>query len=281
MRQNRLAVCIGGRAGDCLNLLPYLFWLNSHGRRPVVVTTKAFADVFKHASYVDVDALPCAFEDVRRLESHARQNYRQIQLAFVYGWNFSLERKTDSFCKESWYRAGGRVALDLFNISNGGRIYLDNLDRDYHASLRQEYIGEKDRPVVLLAFEGHSSPLPEADVWHHALTQRLSPHAKVVSLSGVRLRNVCDLAALYEVADLVICTDSAPLHMCGAFPELAYIAFQNDGWGGNGWYAGWCRGTCIRKINYSTATQERDDVVNFAEKFILSLNEKKQAIATV
>jgi hypothetical protein len=269
---DRICIVATGRNGDLLGLLPYFKWLSDHDKRPVIITSRQYGDILKHASYVDYEMLDIPFEACGKAFAHAKQKYAQPIDASVYGWELSYQRKCAHFGLEAWRRAGGRQAVDLFKISNGGNIELDGFNAAYHQAVVAEHIGNSPLPVVLLAFGANSSPLPDSAEWIRLLTHRLDGLAKVVDISDLRLRNVADLVALYRKAALLITVDSASLHLAGAVPDLPYLAFQNDGFGTAGWHAGHCRGNVIKKVNYSTALQERGDVISFARTFIKRLH---------
>ncbi len=160
------------------------------------------------------------------------------------------------------------MALDLFNISNGGEIRLSGFDEAYHRQLLADHgLDTKQGKLILYSLNGHSSPLPEEQQWRTAIHDRFARHGRVIDVGQLRLRSICDLVALYRIADLLITSDSAPLHMAGAAPSLPYIALQNDGWGST-WYCGHTRGKCLRKVGYTQASQQRDNILNFAEQFL-------------
>lgn len=269
MKQNRTCCIMLGRYGDVLNILPWLHHLNSHGKRPVLMVAAQFADIAPHIKeYADVEAWNGDYKHCIAAEQHARSKYIEVQNASVYGDRLVYHKKAKDFCREAWLRAGGRLALDLFNISNGGTIRLSGFDEAYHKQLLAEHgLDNKQGRVVLYSLNGHSSPLPEEQQWRAAIHDKLGKLGRVIDVGQLRLRSICDLVAFYRIADLLITSDSAPLHMAGAAPSLPYIALQNDGWGST-WYCGHTRGKCLRKAGYTQASQQRESILNFAEQLL-------------
>jgi hypothetical protein len=258
-----------GRYGDVLNILPWLHHLNAHGKRPVLMVAEQFADIAPHIKeYADVEVWHGDYKHCLAAEQHARKNYAEVQNASVYGDGLVYHRKAQDFCREAWLRAGGRMALDLFNISNGGVIRLSGFDEAYHKQLLTEHgLGNKQGKLVLYSLNGHSSPLPQEDQWRTAIHNRFARYGRVIDVGQLRLRSICDLTAFYRIADLLITSDSAPLHMAGAVPSLPYVALRNDGWGSE-WYCGHTRGKCLRKVGYTQASQQRNSLLDYAEQFL-------------
>jgi hypothetical protein len=270
MKQPRTLVLMLGRYGDVLNILPWLHHLNAHGKRPVLMVAEQFADIAPHIKeYADVEVWHGDYKHCLAAEQHARRNYAEVQNASVYGDGLVYHRKAQDFCREAWLRAGGRTALDLFNISNGGTIRLSGFDEAYHKQLLEDngINPSSHTKLILLALNGHSSPIPEEQQWREQVNARLGKLGSVLEIGQLRLRSICDLVAFYRIADLLITSDSAPLHMAGAVPSLPYIALRNDGWGSE-WYCGHTRGKCLRKVGYTQASQQRDSILDYAEQFL-------------
>ncbi len=102
--------------------------------------------------------------------------------------------------------------------------------------------------LVLLSLGGVSSPFPLAPILKELVKAKFpAPKWQVVDLANIKAERFYDLLGLYEKAHCLMATDSGPLHLARATPELPVFALVNDKpllWNGSPWrpnHAFYCR----------------------------------------
>ena len=98
----------------------------------------------------------------------------------------------------------------------------------------------KERPFILVACQGTSSPFPYAGLLLEVIRLKFKDDFDVIELP--QAERIYDLLALYERAHCLVATDSAPLHLARAVPSLPVIALTNDRpilWNGSPWLPQW------------------------------------------
>jgi len=223
-------ICLG-RTGDILGSLPIIQHEIASGRRTCVMASREYAAVLDGVS-VDRIIFDGDWRSVRAAYDSAVGSWPRIVVLQQYsidGW--PVYHATDSFVKEM-YRIAGK--LHLFPLP----LRFDRRDakREAHwvAGLPM------DKPIVLVATCGYSSPFPQS-VELLALITNSFRNAAVVNLDAVRAERIYDLLALFERASCLITVDSAMLHLAQAVPSLpviALIASHPSLWHGSPAYAG-------------------------------------------
>lgn len=206
-----------------INALTIARYLSEKHKTPIpFITGREFAPLLDGCSYVDPvqeDARP---EELARVIAARRARYPDLRVAQVFA-NPDKNRMTRSFGIESWRLAGelpqyGTV-LPLF----------DRRDSKREAKLLHGI--DADKPLVLFAGAGVSSPFPHSDALLQLLVQRLAGYC-VIDLSRIKAERLYDLGALFERARLLVSIDTAHLWLARAFP-VPTVAILNNGWLGS------------------------------------------------
>jgi len=212
-----------GRLGDVVNALPAAYSLARKGARPRFVVAKNFRSILDGVSYVD----PVEFEgDYTQLSEAIRIQKSQgfNPLVFQAYKHPDKQRLTDSYSKEAWRIAG---VLPLFGAIP---LIFDRRDHEAETELVAKHI-EPDRPAILIAINGVSSPFPLAQELRNLITAKCPDH-QIVDLSQVKARHPYDLIGLIDAADLLVSIDTLHLHLARA-SKTPVIALLNDGWLGS------------------------------------------------
>ncbi len=215
-----------GRFGDVLAALPIIDHLKG-----CVMVSREYASVLDGMS-INRIVWEGSWTQVRAAHASVQRDWEKVvvlQQHSTDGW--PQYHVTDSFVKEMYRLAG---VLPQF-----GKLPLTFDRRDGH---REMALLEKwpAGPVVLVSTQGVSSPFPYRNELLDSLRREFDA-ATLLSLDGLRAERIYDLLALYERADCLITTDSAPLHLAQAVPSLPVIALVTDSptlWHGSPAYAG-------------------------------------------
>lgn len=215
-----------GRAGDVINLLPLAKkHFDETGERPGFLVAAEFANILDGVSYVRPMVWRGAWQDcVEAVRVTRTQLHNPVVLdASVHGIGFFPIRHTASFDREAWFRAGADVPW--------GRLPLvfDKRDKDREARFVAEvfriYGVKEGEPFILTSFSGVSSPFDSPELIWDALK---SIDMRVIDVSTVRADRIFDLLALFERAAVFIASDSAPMHLAAAVPQLTVVMLTQD-----------------------------------------------------
>ena len=232
------------RLGDCLNLLPLLWADAQSGARSAIMVQEEYA---KHLdnSYYDLLFWSGKPHDLKGAMEGARL-FGNATCTQVLGpadevlkWTYQpagLEHAVcTSYQKDSWRVAGRLAEWDLCLP-----LVFDRRNPEREAKL----IPKTKKKIILAALDGISSPFA-----HKPLVLELLKltNALVIDLSTIKAECFFDLIGLYEKAHCLVATDSAPLHLSRAVPNLPVVALTNDKpilWNGSSWrpqYIWYCR----------------------------------------
>lgn len=212
-----LIVC-PGRHGDILSALPIAWHLARQGQRIGWAVTPEYAPTLEAASYVTPVIWNGWFMDGERAATDLRHLARRVLNLRVPG-RMPDTPLTDSFAREMWALAG------MAHLWHALPLILDRRDRKREAALLSRTTFDGDDPLLLLSLGGHSSPFPWAeDVKKWAC--KWWPW-DITLLHEVHADRLCDLCGLFDRADLLIATDSAPLHLSYA-TGIPTVGLQTD-----------------------------------------------------
>ncbi len=244
-----------GRTGDIIAVLPFLKAEADAGNKPTLVVSEEFASVLDGVSYVNVAPFDGGVHLIREAFEWAKERFPEVKSLQVTGSVKDVEEITykpagkarataTSFIKEMWSIAG-----HLKDWDNVWPLTFDQRSPDREAKLvdlvkpQKNPKGgrpRKERPFILVACHGTSSPFPYAGLLMEVLRLKFSGQFDVVELP--QAERIYDLLALYERAHCLVATDSAPLHLARAVPTLPVIALTNDRpilWNGSPWLPQW------------------------------------------
>ncbi len=252
------------KIGDILGILPFLYAdFKNTGEKPRLMVAKEFSGVLDGVSYIDPIIFDGHYSELERAAKLSDSMSSEVVVTQVNAGrttgietylaskavdktqNELIVRKdearamtgavTDAFNKEQWQLAGR-----LEEWEDCLPLVFDQRDPEREAKLLRDcgitHKRGKKKPLLLLSLGGLSSPFPYADLLRELVSGRFGQQYRIMELP--QCERIYDLLALYEHADLLIATDSAPLHLAWAVRELPVFALTQDR-APNGSYSLW------------------------------------------
>lgn len=229
-----------GRIGDLLNILPFLYHDSTQGIRHKLMVAKEYASLLEGVSYLEPIIYEGPHYEIGKAVKSAQGEVCCTQVngpqeevrEYTYKPAGLSAAATTSYQKEQWKVAGRLGEWDsvyalVFDVRDRGRENRLLTDCGLLGK------GKKRKPVILVSTKGNSSKFPYADLLLELLKGRFGSRYHVIELPHAE--RFYDLLALYETAHCLVATDSAPLHLARACPNLPVIALCNDGWKGSVW----------------------------------------------
>lgn len=232
-----------GKAGDIINLLPLCYDEAQRGNRMAIMACEPFASVLDGVSYCDKLVYAGEAHDLDGALTEARKLSDKVKCVQVVGPPDIVKRctyapagmqhaVTDSFQKEAWLLAG---KFDLWkkNIP----LVFDRRNKEREAELIARVIPKTKKKIMLLALGGNSSPFQYRELLTELLTLKFNRQYELINISELKCERIYDLIGLYEIASVLIATDSAPLHLARS-TSLSTVALVNDLpslWHGSAW----------------------------------------------
>lgn len=235
------------RTGDILGILPMLHLDYLKGERASLMVAKEYAPLLDGVSYVDPIVYDGPPHEIDKAVAQARALGHEVVCTQVNGpadmvrvhtyETQGMEKAlTTNFQKEQW-----RVAGRLEEWHTAPALLFDQRDAAREKALFERYMVQGDpRRYVLVSVSGNSSPFPYSELLLRLLEMWKAPKVTVIDISQVRAERFYDMLALYENANTLIATDSAPLHLAQACPTLPVFALTQDKpilWNGAPWRA--------------------------------------------
>ena len=208
-----------GRTGDIIGLLPLLRHFGQRdGYRPRYLVAKEFAGLLEGCSYVEPVEWPYDWRDARLAwqVAHGEPANGEILNCTVYARDFNAVRRCHNFQRDAWFNAGADVPWGSLPLVFDRRVAARE-----DALLSRLSIDK--RPLILTSFSGTSAPFTGGPAVLERLTREFPGH-RILDLSAFRAERFFDLLALFERAEALVCTDSAPLHLARAVPDLPVCA---------------------------------------------------------
>lgn len=204
------------------------------GNKCGLMVAREFSSLLDGVDYVDKHVFEGAHHDVGSAFEQAKQisgdctcvqincSTEQVK-QYVYGPAGLQTAVTTSFQKESW-RVAGRLAW-----WDDQPALTFKRDAVRETALVRQHIPPGKRLTVLYSLGGVSSPFPMAGVVRALLKAHLgSTNYRLIDLGSIQAERFYDLLGLYDRAHCLIATDSAPLHLARACPQLPVLAFAQD-----------------------------------------------------
>lgn len=260
-----------GRYGDILNILPLIETMAT-AERPTLCVSQDFRDITEAVDYCNFEIFPGKFHEHRAAIEFLKRKYPRIISSQVYGDGISVIPQTESFCMESYYRAG---YYEAFLRGNFDRININVRRREDEAALIAATIPNNGLPNILVNLTaGYSSPFVFAKLFQSRLEKNFAGRANIIDLSKVRAKRFTDLLGLYDHARLLITADTGTLHLAGAH-EVPYIAFVTDR--PNVWYGAYSRSGCVARFRYGSAPFWSKTFDQICESALAGLNGRRFA----
>lgn len=245
-----------GRIGDILNILPLLHADFKRGERQCLMVASEFASLLEGVSYVD----PVVYEGPHYEIGNAvikattlgrpwvcTQINGPVEACREFVWKpAKMEGNTCPSFQMEAYRACGR----LKEWNDDLPLVFDRRNKEREAKLIERVLpkvrGPKKR-IMLVHADGISSPFPYKKLLMGLLEMKYSKQFRIVDLGKITAERFFDLLGLYELADVLVAGDSAPLHLARALPGLPVVALTKDRpylWNGSCWqpqHISYCR----------------------------------------
>lgn len=235
-----------GRYGDIMNMLPLLYtdWRKSDRKeKSAMMVAKEFAPILEGVSYVEPVVFDGSYWELGNAIDQCKREGRdwvctqvngpkEAVLEFVYKPAKQTNALTTSFQKEMW-----RVCDRLGEWDQRAPLVFDRRSPEREAELVQK-LQPKHNPYILLSTSGSSSPFPYPYLLKLLLNLKFKKQYDIIDISYIVADRIYDLLQLYEGAYCLVATDSAPLHLARACPELPVCAITNDQpilWNGSSW----------------------------------------------
>lgn len=237
-----------GAYGDIISVLPALWheWKTT-GEKPKLVVSKDYSDLFDGVSYVKPVIFYAAYHEYEK----ANADHEYLNPISIQVFQANITPQTDCYVKDMWLRAG---KLELF-----GRLptIFDNRDFQREQALVKKVV-ETNRPVILYCMEGKSAPFPD-DCKGEVFKQFGVgvEHFTFIDLGAIHAHRIYDVLGLMDMASLLICTDSAMLHLSVAsgVPTVALVNDIPSTWNASPRYR-----NQILRIGYTEFEKRKDEI---------------------
>lgn len=213
-----------GAAGDVASILPILYGESLRGNRSTLVISSEYSPILDGVTYCDSLVYPIHYSEQLKAMNQANQSRRFSKVLSAQAYGSGSGRFTESFQKDAYVLAGKQHEFGKFPL------VFDN--RDFEREREMSSVIKGDKPVILYAGEGKSSPFQHAGALGHYLDNKWGKDFQIVNLSSIRAHRFYDLLGLYDRASLLICIDSGPLHLANAskVPTICLLTDKPDKW---------------------------------------------------
>lgn len=228
--------------GDLVCLLPALKWVHDNtGRKPRVVVSEKFANIFDGVSYVE--PVPVQYEWPKGTTEAKHWAVKEFGSCIVpQFWNdrdttvspplgrtqISLNGKIWNVDQNVWpnYMAAmwGVLGFSKEDMRKMPLVF-DQRDMQRERELVDRYLS-KTKPTILVNFKSGSAPFPYEPELMKAIRSKT---IDIVDLQQVKAHRVYDLIGLMDAAAGVITVSTATLHLAAA-SRTPYIALTEDSW---------------------------------------------------
>lgn len=195
---------------------------------------KEFAGLFDGISYAEpvifdgpMFALDAAMQQARGMNSEAVTCQlvgpeEIVKQAVITRNGVEYRATTESFQKDAWNLLGR-----LGEWKNQYPLVFDKRDSAREAELCARVLPKNRKKTILVSHGGISSPFPYGETLLELLRLKFKAF-NIVDISEVKAERFYDLLGLYEKAHCLVATDSAPLHLACALPQLPVVALTQD-----------------------------------------------------
>lgn len=221
-----------GRIGDVLNSLPLAWEHSRRGPKPFFMIGSEFAPVLDGCSYVEPFPWSGDWTDLAGALDYAKKNFDEVYCTQVYSKNYFHNPRTDSFCKDSWAQIG---RTDWSSLP----LVFDLRDKAREQRMLNAWQWTPDKPVILVATSGNSSPFKHAHDLEERIWDEFEKTHDIIPLD-FKAERFFDLLGLYDVASCLVTIDSAPMHLAHSsrVPVVALVSDEISPWHGTPRYPG-------------------------------------------
>ena len=216
-----------GANGDICALLPWLKTESERLRRPVpLLVAKDYAPLLEGVSYVSPTIWPGTFVQLTAALRFLKSDIPDLPVKVLQPISRIEDRFFPSFVHEMWYQAGALAKWNKLPLE------FDRRDQARESALVRKIY--KDKPMILVAPKGQSSPFR----WHKELLalirKEFSETHQIIDLSKVKAHRFFDLLGLYDQAAALVTIDTGHVHLsrASAVPTLVIARDYPQLWDG-------------------------------------------------
>lgn len=214
-----------GRTGDAIQSLPmaYLHWKKT-GTKSAYMVARQFSSFLEGVSYVIPEIWDGDWQDIPGAKGFCkRRGYKKIVIAQIYGRGIKVGRATTSFILESWHQVGMLKEW-------GAPLVFDQRNMDREAKLASKL--PTDKPVVLVAADGQSSPFHHRNDLLQSLKDYVGEKAHIVDLVDYQTPYFHDFLGLFDRACCLVTIDTGfgQLACASKIPVCALVADKPSTW---------------------------------------------------
>lgn len=216
-----------GRYGDLLNIFPVLQEMEREGKRAKLVVGEKFASLLDGVSYVDRLNFKGEVGQIREAAKRAREKFKNVKVAQVWGDDWRAPRTTENFQRESWAR------LERDHRFEQLTLVLDRRDADRETQLVQSALAhfeDQTKPLLLVSLNAVSHPLPNPGKLRARLEKEFAGEFNILDISTVPVVRLYDLLGLMDRASCLITVDTASLHLANASAVPVVALVSSDSW---------------------------------------------------
>ena len=211
-----------GANGDICSVLPLLrHWSVVHGRPVPLLVSQPYLPMLHACSYVRPMQTAWHYSELAEAtKTHAMLGNLPI---IAQAFNSPRPRRMGNFVHEMW----ANLFWDPLAPSDGcGKLPLifDRPNRAEEDQLNRDYDGDID---IILALDGKSSPLPQAEALAQSILSVFRGR-NILNLAPIKVKTLASLVALYRRAKVIVTIDTLHYHLSQAAPDTPVIALAND-----------------------------------------------------
>jgi hypothetical protein len=231
-----------GRFGDIINILPIAKHIAETYGRPYLMVSREFAGLLDGCSYVEPYPVPLANDQINEAMEIARREFSRVVQTQIWGKNFSIEKQTTAYNRESWKQAG----FDhQFENPNWFPLF-DQRDMKREAAFRKK-VNPSGKPLIVVnVTKSISSPF-QGEAVLTAIRNAFTEY-EIVDVSQLVLPQFYDLLGIIEEAAAVVSIDTSLLHIAAATHTPVVALINSQPWLGT---SPRCR--CVKIIDYKNA----------------------------
>lgn len=240
------AVVLLGRYGDIINILPVCKHLHDEGKDPHLIVAREFASVLDGVSYVKPVVLDVPFDQLTYAMDYAKQRFKHVIRAQIYGIGHKQATLCPSYNMESWREAG---FLGKFHDPNWKPVF-DLFDATGEKILSKLFKTNKPKIVTNLT-AARTAPFPRGPQVLQELVRTFGKTHEVVDVGRLRLSKIYELLPILKAAELIVSIDTATLHLAAA-TNVPVVALVND----TIWVGSTVRYNCAASLCYRVASSK-------------------------
>lgn len=250
IKKNSVCLVELGRYGDIVNMLPIARHIAETYDTPHLMVSKEFASLLDGVSYVHPRVVDFRNDQLKQALRVAEVEFKHVINCQIWGSDWNQERLTTSFNRESWRVAGFNYKFD--DHSPKWLPYFDKRDKEREAGVVAKIL-TMGKPLLLVnVTQSISSPFSEGQKLLDAIAKKFDQQYTLVNCGNLRLHRIYDILGLMEASSALVSIDTALLHLCAA-TGIPTVALVND----KAWQASECRGNCVARIPYGSASPEK------------------------